>query len=77
MALIHKGTSPTTPAASFANSLKSTGPATERGQLVSRRNALKHWGRAEAIRPSGAALVSLQLSLSPARIIGDNGCILR
>src|SRR5215469_2547228 len=56
MAIVHKGTSPATLAANRTNSLKSTGPVTERGQLVSRRNALKHWGRAETIRPLLVAL---------------------
>ncbi len=56
MALMHKGTSPVTLEANRANSLKSTGPVSERGLAVSRGNALKHWGRAETIRPSLAAL---------------------
>jgi hypothetical protein len=56
MAIIHKGTSPATLEANRANSLQSTGPVTERGLLVSRRNALKHWGRAETIRPLLLAL---------------------
>jgi hypothetical protein len=56
MAILHKGTSPATLEANRANSLKSTGPVTARRQLVSRRNALKHWGRAQTIRPSLAAL---------------------
>jgi hypothetical protein len=42
--------------ANRANSLKSTGPVTEQGKAISRRNAVKHWGRAETIRPLLAAL---------------------
>src|SRR5271169_5847905 len=38
------------------NSQLSTGPRTARGQAISRRNALKHWGRAETIRPLLVAL---------------------
>ena len=56
MAVMHKGNSPATLEANRANSLKSTGPNTERGQQASRRNALKHWQRADIIRPSLAAL---------------------
>ncbi|HXJ93718.1 MAG TPA: hypothetical protein VMT20_12770 [Terriglobia bacterium] len=56
MAIMHKGTSPATLEANRANSLKSTGPVTEQGLLVSRGNALQHWGRAETIRPLLAAL---------------------
>src|SRR5215469_9946764 len=56
MAIVHKGTSPATLKANQANSLKSTGPVTEQGLAVSRRNALKHWGRAETIRPMLLAL---------------------
>src|SRR5215469_11542242 len=56
MAIVHKGTSPATLKANRANSLKSTGPVTEQGLAVSRRNALKHWGRAETIRPLLVAL---------------------
>jgi hypothetical protein len=37
-------------AANQANSLKSTGPVTERGQLVSRRNALKQGGEGPGVR---------------------------
>jgi hypothetical protein len=43
-------------AANRANSQLSTGPVTASGKLASRRNAVKHWGRAETIRPSLAAL---------------------
>src|SRR5215472_1862012 len=43
-------------AANRSNSQLSTGPRTAFGQLVSRRNALKHWGRAETLRPLLAAL---------------------
>jgi hypothetical protein len=38
MAIMHKGTSPATLTADRTNSLKSTGPVTELGQLVSRRS---------------------------------------
>ena len=54
--MVHKGTSPATLAANRANSLKSTGPVTEQGVAISRRNALKHWGRAETLRPLLVAL---------------------
>ena len=56
MAIMHKGTSPATLEANRSNSLKSTGPVTEQGLAVSRRNALKHWGRAETLRPMLLAL---------------------
>jgi hypothetical protein len=53
---MRKGTSAATGIANRANALKSTGPVTGRGQSVSRLNAAKHWGRAEAIRPMLAGL---------------------
>ena len=56
IASMHKGTSRATLQANRANSLKSTGPVTEQALAISRRNALKHWGRAETVRPSLAAL---------------------
>lgn len=56
MKLIGRTVTPAMVTANQANSLKSTGPVTERGIVVSRRNALKHWGRAETIRPMLAAL---------------------
>lgn len=37
-------------AASRANGAKSTGPVASRGKSIARLNAIKHWGRAEAIR---------------------------
>jgi hypothetical protein len=56
MKLIERTVTPAMAEANRANSFKSTGPVTERGLLVSRRNALKHWGRAETIRPLLLAL---------------------
>jgi len=43
-------------AANRTNSQLSTGPRTDLGKQLSRGNALKHWGRAETIRPLLAAL---------------------
>ena len=54
--LVKRTVTPAMAAANQANSLKSTGPVTEQGLAVSRRNALKHWGRAETIRPMLLAL---------------------
>jgi hypothetical protein len=54
--MVHKGRSPATLVANRNNALKSTGPTTELGRAISRRNAVKHWGRAETIRPLLAAL---------------------
>ena len=54
--LVERTVTPAMEAANRANSLKSTGPVTEQGLAISRRNALKHWGRAETIRPLLRAL---------------------
>ena len=56
MSLIHRDVTPAAVAANRANAQKSTGPATASGKLVSRSNPLKHWGRAETIRPLFGAL---------------------
>jgi hypothetical protein len=56
MGLLERTVTPAMAAANRANAQKSTGPLSEQGQLISRRNALKHWGRAQTIRPLLAAL---------------------
>jgi hypothetical protein len=56
MGLLERTVTPAMVAANRGNALKSTGPATALGRAISRRNALKHWGRAETIRPLLAAL---------------------
>jgi hypothetical protein len=56
MSLMRKGTSLTTLGANRANAQKSTGPVSARGKQASRKNAVKHWGRAEVLRPLMPAL---------------------
>ncbi|HEV2177452.1 MAG TPA: hypothetical protein VGW33_09665, partial [Terriglobia bacterium] len=54
--LVERSTTPAMAAANRANAGRSTGPRTERGKSASRCNALKHWGRAEAMRDLMPAL---------------------
>ncbi|HLW78478.1 MAG TPA: hypothetical protein VKU44_02670 [Terriglobia bacterium] len=65
--LIERSTTPAMAAANRLNAGHSTGPRTERGKSRSRCNALKHWGRAEAMRdlmPSlGEAAADYQATL--------------
>jgi hypothetical protein len=56
MGLVNRNITAKAAAASRANGQKSEGPVTAAGKLVSRRNALKHWGRAETIRDLFPAL---------------------
>ncbi len=56
MSVVRKGTSMATATANRMNSHKSTGPTSARGKDASRRNAVKHWGRAEVLRPVTPAL---------------------
>ncbi len=56
MSLIRKGTSRATAVANRMNAHKSNGPTSARGKDISRRNAVKHWGRAEVLRPMMPAL---------------------
>ena len=56
MSPMRKETSLTTMDANRANARKSTGSTSARGKDASRKNAVKHWGRAELLRPLMPAL---------------------
>jgi hypothetical protein len=56
MGLTKRNVTPKMLAANRANGRKSSGPVTALGKIQSRRNALKHWGRAETIRDLMPAL---------------------
>lgn len=50
MGLTRRNVSPKMLAANRANGRQSSGPVTALGKMESRRNAIRHWGRAETIR---------------------------
>ena len=54
--LTHRTVTPKTLAANRSNGRKSAGPVTAAGSVQSRRNPVRHWGRAEALRPLMPAL---------------------
>ena len=54
--LTHRTVTPKMLAANRSNGRKSQGPVTAAGKVQSRRNALRHWGRAEVLRPLMPAL---------------------
>jgi len=56
MSLVIRGTTKAMAEAKRANARNSTGPTSARGKEASRQNALKHWGRAEVLRPMMPAL---------------------